>query len=432
MVRRGLVSLFIFSLVLLATASLFVGAIGFLNPGGAPAPPATNTANDSNSNMPPEDSSNQSCSLNNSSRLSGGLTLANFKKIILAGYGIIAILYVTILFTGSILVILSWADDDSRNHYNEKAPTATIRTSEFAHEDSINCRADYVDNRYMEFTTRVLHTTNYFLFVADNCYKSDKPRTRAIPISDIVNIKYKALISPKEKRDRRKKIKWTWSERHLDRWRPTSWTDGATLDDAEAHFGLTWTAAIAMTADDPASHLVCVVGPTAVGKTTLAVELAQRFGGEIVNADSRQVYRGMTVGTAKPTPEEQAVAPHHLVDILDPPEPFGLSLFLTHADDAIRDIRSRGAAAHRLRRHRTVRLGPGRGSAGAAGPAQSGVPHRAGSRGRPELGPDAATSSLGGHRPSPRRRSGSAQRSTRHPGAGDTPRHRPPALRDAA
>ena len=79
-----------------------------------------------------------------------------------------------------------------------------------------------------------------------------------------------------------------------------------------------------------------------MGKTALAVELAQRFGGEIINADSRQVYRGMTIGTAKPTEEEQATAPHHLVDILDPPEPFGLSLFLTHAAEAVRDIRSRG------------------------------------------------------------------------------------------
>ena len=100
-----------------------------------------------------------------------------------------------------------------------------------------------------------------------------------------------------------------------------------------------------MIADEPpsptAESLVCVVGPTAVGKTTLAVELAQHFGGEIINADSRQVYRGMTIGTAKPTEAEQSAAPHHLVDILDPSEPFGLSLFLSHANDAIRDIRSR-------------------------------------------------------------------------------------------
>ena len=100
-----------------------------------------------------------------------------------------------------------------------------------------------------------------------------------------------------------------------------------------------------MIADEPpspAEPLVCVVGPTAVGKTTLAVELAQHFDGEIINADSRQVYRGMTIGTAKPTATEQSAAPHHLVDILDPPDPFGLSLFLTHANDAIRDVRSRG------------------------------------------------------------------------------------------
>ena len=88
--------------------------------------------------------------------------------------------------------------------------------------------------------------------------------------------------------------------------------------------------------------LICVVGPTAVGKTALAVELARRLGGEIVNADSRQVYRWMTVGTAKPTPEERAGAPHHLLDIIDPPEPFGVALFLEHAAAAIASIRSRG------------------------------------------------------------------------------------------
>ena len=87
--------------------------------------------------------------------------------------------------------------------------------------------------------------------------------------------------------------------------------------------------------------LVCVVGPTAVGKTALAVSLALRFGGEVVNADSRQVYRGMTVGTAKPTSDERTAAPHHLLDIIDPPEPFGLALFLERAAEAIADIRSR-------------------------------------------------------------------------------------------
>ena len=88
--------------------------------------------------------------------------------------------------------------------------------------------------------------------------------------------------------------------------------------------------------------LVYVVGPTAVGKTALAVAVARRFGGEVVNADSRQVYRGMTIGTAKPTPEERAAAPHHLLDIIDPPEPFGLALFLERASEAVPGIRSRG------------------------------------------------------------------------------------------
>ena len=101
----------------------------------------------------------------------------------------------------------------------------------------------------------------------------------------------------------------------------------------------------AMTVKEPPSlsaPLVCVVGPTAAGKTSLAVELARRFGGEVVNADSRQVYRGMTIGTAKPTETEQAAVAHHLVDILDPPESFGLGLFLEYANDALIDIRGRG------------------------------------------------------------------------------------------
>lgn len=92
----------------------------------------------------------------------------------------------------------------------------------------------------------------------------------------------------------------------------------------------------------PSEPLIYVVGPTAVGKTALAVALGKQFGGEVVNADSRQVYRGMTIGTAKPTEAERAVAPHHLIDILDPPENFGLGQFLERANDALRDIRERG------------------------------------------------------------------------------------------
>ena len=69
--------------------------------------------------------------------------------------------------------------------------------------------------------------------------------------------------------------------------------------------------------------IVCLVGPTGVGKTRLAVSLAERFGAEVINADSRQVYRGMDIGTAKPSADEVARVPHHLVDILDPSESFG-------------------------------------------------------------------------------------------------------------
>ncbi len=79
-----------------------------------------------------------------------------------------------------------------------------------------------------------------------------------------------------------------------------------------------------------------------MGKTALAVALARRFGGEVVNADSRQVYRGMSIGSAKPTAAERRQAPHHLVDILEPSESFGLGLFLIYAAGALRDIRGRG------------------------------------------------------------------------------------------
>jgi len=88
--------------------------------------------------------------------------------------------------------------------------------------------------------------------------------------------------------------------------------------------------------------LIVIAGPTAVGKTAAAIAVAQRFGGEIVSADSRQIYRGMDIGTAKPTPEERATAPHHLLDIRDPDEDFSLADYAAVARATIADIQARG------------------------------------------------------------------------------------------
>jgi tRNA dimethylallyltransferase len=87
---------------------------------------------------------------------------------------------------------------------------------------------------------------------------------------------------------------------------------------------------------------VALLGPTAVGKTAAALALAPRFNAEIVSADSRQIYRGMTVGTAKATPAERALVPHHLLDIRDPDEPFSLADYLALATAAIAGIHARG------------------------------------------------------------------------------------------
>lgn len=89
-------------------------------------------------------------------------------------------------------------------------------------------------------------------------------------------------------------------------------------------------------------RLLAVVGPTATGKTELAVSVAERVGGEIVSADSVQVYRGFDIGSGKPTPEERARAPHHLVSILDPLEPIEAASYARLAEKAIADIRARG------------------------------------------------------------------------------------------
>ena len=85
-----------------------------------------------------------------------------------------------------------------------------------------------------------------------------------------------------------------------------------------------------------------IVGPTAVGKTDFAIQLAKKLDGEIVSADSRYFYRGMDIGTAKPTPEEQQGVSHHLIDVADPDETWSLALFQREADAAIRDIDQRG------------------------------------------------------------------------------------------
>jgi tRNA dimethylallyltransferase len=87
--------------------------------------------------------------------------------------------------------------------------------------------------------------------------------------------------------------------------------------------------------------LILIIGPTAVGKTELAIQLAERLNGEIISADSRLFYRGMDIGTAKPTPEERARVPHHLIDIADPDEILSLAAFQQKASAAIADIHTR-------------------------------------------------------------------------------------------
>jgi len=90
---------------------------------------------------------------------------------------------------------------------------------------------------------------------------------------------------------------------------------------------------------------LAVVGPTATGKTALALALAERYGGEIVNADALQVYRGLDVGTAKPTAEERARVPHHLLDVVDPTERFSAGEFARRARAALAEIHGRGRPA---------------------------------------------------------------------------------------
>lgn len=90
------------------------------------------------------------------------------------------------------------------------------------------------------------------------------------------------------------------------------------------------------------SRIIAIIGPTASGKTALSLTLARRFNGEIVSADSRQIYRGMDIGTAKPTSEEQHLVPHHLIDIKNPDEEYTVAEYKRDAIAAIQNILKRG------------------------------------------------------------------------------------------
>ncbi len=89
------------------------------------------------------------------------------------------------------------------------------------------------------------------------------------------------------------------------------------------------------------NKLIAIVGPTAAGKTSVGIELARSIGGEVVSADSMQVYRGMNIGTEKPSPEERKGVPHHLIDVVDPKEPFSVAIYQRLAREVIADIQNR-------------------------------------------------------------------------------------------
>lgn len=88
--------------------------------------------------------------------------------------------------------------------------------------------------------------------------------------------------------------------------------------------------------------IICVVGPTATGKTNMGVALAQRFRGEVVSVDSMQLYRGMEIGTAAPTAEEMSGVPHHMIGVADPSENWSAARYAAAADQCVQDILRRG------------------------------------------------------------------------------------------
>ena len=96
---------------------------------------------------------------------------------------------------------------------------------------------------------------------------------------------------------------------------------------------------MASTAESP---VIAIMGPTCAGKSAVALELAQRLPVEIISVDSAQVFRGMDIGTAKPSPAERAAIPHHLIDIIDPTESYSAAKFVADATALVHAIRSRG------------------------------------------------------------------------------------------
>lgn len=97
-----------------------------------------------------------------------------------------------------------------------------------------------------------------------------------------------------------------------------------------------------MSSSPNAPELIVIIGPTAAGKSALAMAMAPRLGGEIISADSRHVYRGMDIGTNKPSPADQRVVPHHLIDLRAPHESFSLSEYVRLARAAMEEITKRG------------------------------------------------------------------------------------------
>ena len=90
------------------------------------------------------------------------------------------------------------------------------------------------------------------------------------------------------------------------------------------------------------ARVLCVVGPTATGKTKMGVALCKRFGGEVVSVDSMQIYRGMTIGTAAPTDQEMEGVPHHMIGVADPKESWSVAKYVEQADACVQDILARG------------------------------------------------------------------------------------------